>query len=90
MQPVMLVVVVGMLLFCLLLLAKFRIKLAFFEIGPAAATQVRLEGNDMNALRDCIRKEIREIAPVRNGNVEELPRIKRTADEERADGKTKS
>ncbi|CAB4022957.1 Hypothetical predicted protein, partial [Paramuricea clavata] len=89
-QPIMFVLITIFLLLFILLFTKSRIKFGFFEIGPAP-TQVRRLGRDeINALENCIRQEIRnvirrEAPPLRNGNVDELPRIGRAVQEERAD-----
>ena len=72
------------------MLTKSRIRFGFFEIGPDPVQVRRLEKEQMDALRDCIRNEIREndpraiAAPVREGNVEEFSRT--AVQEERAQG----
>ena len=86
----MVVLITIFLLLFILLFTKSRIKFGFFEIG-SAATQVRRLGRyEIDALENCIRQEIRDVIrreapPLRDGNVEELPRIGRAVQEERAD-----
>jgi hypothetical protein len=88
-QPVMIVIITVFLLLCILLLTKSRIRFGFFEIGPAATQVRRMEREEINALTDRIRQEIRgvireELVPVRDGNLEELPNLGSAVREERA------
>jgi hypothetical protein len=84
----MLILITVIFLLCLLLLTNSRIRLGFFEIGRVPAQVRRLEREDMDALRECIRREImarRGInAPVGNRNLEEFPNVQRAVQEERA------
>ena len=82
-QPAMVVVITASLLLCVLLLSKSRIKFGFFEIG-AADTDVRKIGREeIIALRNCIRDEVRDVIRCQE-NIEELPRIGSAVQEERA------
>lgn len=82
----MVVLITVIIFFCILLLTKSRIKFGFFEIGAADIHVRKLEREEMNALRNCIREEIRDVIR-REENIEELPRIVRAVQEERAEGR---
>ena len=89
-QPIMVVLITVILLLFILLLTKSRIKFGCFEIGPTVTVAKRLESQEIDTLRDCIRQEIRDVferkvAPDRFGNLEESPRLRRSVQDERAD-----
>lgn len=90
-QPIMIVIITVIMLLCIFLLMRYRVKFGFFEIGPGVTYTRRLEKEDIEDVRNCIRQEIanfirREVAPVKQGNLEELPKIKAAVQEERSDG----
>lgn len=79
----MIVLISVVLLLFILLLTKSRIKLGFFEIGPA------VQAAEIHALKNCIREEMKAVlhrqpVAVRDGNLEEFPRIVHAVQEERA------
>ena len=72
--------------FCILLLTKSRIRFGFIEIGAPDTHVRKLEGEEMNALRNCIRDEIKNVIH-RKVNIEELPRIRGAVQEEKLKGR---
>ena len=77
----MVVLITVLIFFCILLLTKSRIRFGFIEIGAPDTHVRKLEREEMNALRNCIRDEIKKV------NIEELPRIREAVQEEKLKGR---
>ncbi|XP_028416186.1 chloride channel CLIC-like protein 1 [Dendronephthya gigantea] len=93
-QPIMVILMTIFLLLFILLMTKSRIKFAFFEIGPATTQAKRLERQEIDALKHCIRQEICDVLKRkvdvfdrkdRLNNLEESPRLSSSVEEERVD-----